>query len=134
MLNRCIKLLFILIWPLAVSADHVHWSGEYDKAFQQAYSNNKVLLVLVVKEDCHLCNDIIKTVFMNHSYIEQINRDMLSVIVTYEGRQSYPIEMYYTRVFPTLFIVDSQRELFLSKPLYGKDINIKNIEKILKSL
>jgi len=42
---------------------------------------------------------------------------------------SYPIEMYYTRVFPTLFFVDSQRELFLHEPLYGEEITDQVLKK-----
>jgi hypothetical protein len=56
---------------------------------------------------------------------------MVPVIVRYEGRLSYPIEMYYTTVFPTLFFVDSQREVFIHKPLYGKRITEEAIQKVL---
>jgi hypothetical protein len=56
---------------------------------------------------------------------------MVPVIVRYEGRLSYPIEMYYTTVFPTLFFVDSQREVFIHKPLYGKRITKEAIQKML---
>jgi hypothetical protein len=50
----------------------------------------------------------------------------------YEGRESYPIEMFYSRSFPTLFFVDSQTERFLSEPLCGKSIDKLAIEAFLK--
>ena len=55
---------------------------------------------------------------------------MVPVIVTYEGALSYPIEMYYTTIFPTLFFVDSSKETFLKEPLYGERITKGAIQKL----
>jgi len=63
-----------------------------------------------------------------------MNTKTIPVIVTYEGGENYPIEMYYTTTFPTLFFVDSQKELFLREPLYGEEINISILERIFKDL
>jgi len=109
----------------------VNWLGNYDVAHQKALKEHKPLLVLVVKKNNSLSSQIIKNVFMDRDYVDAINSKMVPVIVTYEGTLSYPIEMYYTTVFPTLFFVDSQRELFLKKPLYGKEITKEVIGKML---
>ncbi|MCD6211772.1 MAG: thioredoxin family protein, partial [Sulfurovum sp.] len=61
-----------------------------------------------------------------------VNSKMVPVIVTYEGVLSYPIEMYYTTIFPTLFFVDSERELFLHEPLYGEEITQDIVSEICK--
>ena len=106
-------------------ANHVHWLGDYDKALQQALKEHKPLLVLVVKKDSKLCKTILHKQFMNQSYIDTINEKFISVMVTYEGRTSYPIEMYYTTVFPSLFFVDTQTEMFMREPLYGEQISQK---------
>ena len=37
---------------------------------------------------------------------------------TYEGRLTYPIELFYSTTFPTLFFVDSKNESFLREPIY----------------
>ena len=119
---------FILFWLLVTlvsSANHVQWLGDYDTALQLAHKEHKSLLVLVVKHKDPLSNTIIKNQFMNHEYVDKINEQMVAVIVTYEGRISYPIEMYYTRVFPTLFFVDTKTEIFMRKPLYGEQISQK---------
>ena len=71
---------------------------------------------------------------MNRPYIVELDHHFVSVIVTYEGRETYPIEMYYTTVFPTLFFVDSSRELFLTKPLYGEEIKAERLAKIMQDL
>ncbi len=65
---------------------------------------------------------------MNQPYIETINQQMIAVMVTYEGRLSYPIELYYTTVFPTLFFVDAHKETFIGEPLYGEEINTTGIK------
>jgi len=125
-----------LLWLLTLFtyANHVHWLGNYDKALQQAHTEHKPLLVLVVKKDSTLCNTILHTQFMNHSYIYTINEKFIAVMVTYEGRTSYPIEMYYTTVFPSLFFVDTQTEMFMKEPLYGEDINTTTLFDTLQNL
>jgi thioredoxin-related protein len=129
---KCLLLLWLL--PLIAVANYVHWLGDYNQALQFAHKEHKPLLVLVVKKESKQCNTIIKDQFMDHSYIERINQKMIPVIVTYEGALSYPIEMYYTTIFPTLFFIDSQKELFLREPLYGDEIDFKKLKKILNEL
>jgi hypothetical protein len=128
---------FILLWllfPFVIFANHVQWLGDYDTALQKAHKEHKPLLVLVVKHKNPLSNKIIKDHFMNHTYVDVINQKMVPVIVTYEGRLSYPIEMYYTRIFPTLFFVDSSREIFFREPLYGEGIEARVLEEIISTL
>ncbi len=127
-------ILFWLLFPFVVFANHVQWLGDYDTALQLAHKEHKPLLVLVVKNKDPLSNKIIKNYFMNHAYVDIINQKMVPVIVTYEGRASYPIEMYYTRIFPTLFFVDSSREIFFREPLYGEGIEARALEEIISTL
>jgi len=124
---RSLVFLFILLSFLA--AEHVRWLGEYDRALALAHREHKPLMVLLVKASCPECNKLIQNLFMNQSYVDEINQNFISVIVTYEGRSNYPIEIYYSTTFPTLFFVDSQQELFLYEPLVGqiKPETIKNI-------
>jgi len=127
-----LKVLLFLLFPILLLANYVHWQGNYDEAFQEAHDKKKILLVLVVKRDSPSCNKIIKNIFMKQDYIEKINSDMVAVMVTYQGRLSYPIELYYTTVFPTLFMVNSQNETFLSEPLYEGNISVENLKKLWK--
>ena len=119
------------MFPILTVANYVHWQGNYDKAFQQAHDEKKVLLVLVVKNKTPLCHEIIRNVFMNQEYIEKINMETVAVMVTYEGALTYPIELYYTTVFPTLFLVNAQNEIFLSEPLYERNISVEKVKSIL---
>jgi len=126
-----LKLLRLWLFPLILSANFVQWLGDYDIAHQKALKEHKPLLVLVVKQNSALSGKIIQTAFMNKPYADRINKKMVAVIVTYEGSKSYPIEMYYTTVFPTLFFVDSEKELFLREPLYGDEITPAMLEKTI---
>ena len=130
MLQQPLKYLILWLLPLLLSANFVNWLGNYDLAHQKALKENKPLLVLVVKKNDPLSSKIIKNSFMNKNYVDVINNIMLPVIVTYEESLSYPIEMYYTTVFPALFFVDSSKEISLREPLYGEDITKKAIEKM----
>lgn len=130
---RPVTLLLMLALPLASFASHIHWLGDYDAALQKAISAHKPLLVLVVKQGDG-SSQAIQKALMNRPYITALDAHFVSVIVTYEGKKSYPIEMYYTTVFPTLFFVDSGRELFLAKPLYGKEIRAEKLDTIMQNL
>jgi len=125
----------LLLWLLSVGSyvNHVHWLGSYDKALELALKAHKPLLVLVVKKDSKASKTILHKHFMNHPYIDSINKQMIAVIVTYEGQLSYPSEMYYTTVFPTLFLVDTKTETFISEPLYEEEIDSNSLSEMVKN-
>jgi len=127
------RVLCLLIFPLFLWGSYVHWQGDYNKALSEAQNEQKPLLVFVVKEKTPLCNAIVQKAFMNQPYIDTINRKMVAVMVTYEGSLSYPIELYYTTYFPTLFVVESKHETFLEEPLYGEEINATMLSNIIES-
>jgi len=134
MFKQPLKLLLLWLLPFIASANHVHWLGNYDTALQKAHQEHKMLLVLVVKKDSSLCNTIIKERFMDQTYIDQINQKTVPVIVTYEGVSNYPVELYYTTVFPALFFVDSKTEMFMKEPLHGNKITNKVLAEIITNL
>ena len=115
------RFLFLISTLLAVAlnASHISWYGNFDKAHQASIKENKKLMVLLIKKDCKPCQDSIKTTFLNQPYIKDINDNYISVIVTKNQKESYPIEMLYTFEYPTLFFLDN-RELFVCNPIRGK--------------
>jgi len=125
------KILILLLFSLSLHASHVHWLGSYDSALKKAHKEHKNLLVYLVKKDVPACQNAIKESLMNQPYIQKLNDKFISVIVTYEGQMNYPIEMYYSQTFPTLFFVDSQHERFLTPPFYGEIITPKAIQGFL---
>jgi hypothetical protein len=125
--------VLVLFFPLWGFASHIHWLGSYDKALQKAIATHKPLLILVV-DNSQKSNKTIRNQLMNQPYVDTIDNHFISVIVTHESVESYPNEMFYTSIFPTLFFVDSSNELFLRKPLYGAEITVDSLAKITRNL
>ncbi len=122
------KLLLFLTLFHTLHDNHIQWLGNYQKALQQAQKTQKNLMIFLINKDCPLCHDILKKTFMNQHIVDTLNQKFICVIVTFDSKESYPIEMYYTTTFPTLFFVDGTHERFLTAPLYAKAITIKAIE------
>lgn len=118
------RIVFIFLLTMnAVYAENISWLGDYDKALAKARNERKQIMVLLVKKDCKLCNKIIVRNFMNHNYISDINKEYVSIIITFGNKNTYPVELYYSTNFPTLFFVDSIDETFLRDPVYGNKID-----------
>jgi hypothetical protein len=129
-----VRLFWLWLLPLFVSADFLHWQGDYTQAHTLARTSGKPLLVFVAKAEDARTNEVLRTVFMQHPYIQTLQKKTVAVMVTYEKASSYPIEMYYTTTFPALFLVDPKTELFMRPPLYGTQITPSQIEKIIVEL
>jgi hypothetical protein len=129
---RGVQLFVFWLFPLLLSADFLHWQGDYASAHALAQKSGKPLLVFVAKAGDDKTNEVLRTVFMNRPYIQKLQNSTLPVMVTYEERASYPIEMYYTTMLPALFLVDSRTELFLASPLYGKEITVAKLQQITR--
>jgi len=112
------NLLFFLLLMSFGNANHISWLGNYDKALEKAKKAQKPMMVLLVKKDCKRCNEVIVEHFINRDDIDELNEKYIAVMVTYEGRVSYPIELFYSTTFPTLFFVDSKHESFLREPVF----------------
>ena len=125
------KLIFLISAILYLNANHISWFGDYDKALEKAKEENKPLMILLIKDDCKKCKDIVKRIFTNHPYLDKLNKKVIPVIVNNSSKQSYPREMYWSNTYPTLFFVDSKTETFIHKPFYH-DVSILQIEGVLK--
>ena len=110
--------------------NHINWLGDYNKALAKAQKEKKPLMVLLVKKECKSCNDIIVKYFMNQDYIDRFNKKFVSVIVNYNQKSSYPIELYYSSSFPTLFLINSENESFLIEPIYKYGFSISKLSAI----
>ncbi len=110
--------LILLLLISSINANHISWLGDYDKALQKAKEEKKPMMVLLVKKECKRCNEVIVEHFMNSDEVDELNKKYIAVIITYEGKLTYPIELFYSRTFPTLFFVNSKDERFFKEPIY----------------
>ena len=111
-------LLFFVFCTLIYSKS-LNWRGDYDKALIEVKNSNKILLVMLVKNSCKKCNKVLNEVFTNQPYIKSLNQKVVAVLINKDYKNSYPIEMYYTTVYPTLFFVNPKNETFIKEPVYG---------------
>ena len=123
-------IIALILSSSMLMSNHIFWMGNYDKALQKAREQNKILMVLLIKNNCQKCKNIVKNFFTNKRYITRLNTAFTSVIVNADNKHSYPIEMYWTDRYPTLFFVDPNREIFLCKPIY-ETLDKKELENIL---
>jgi len=110
-------IVFVLLLS-SLSANHINWYANYDKAHQEAIKEGKNLMVFLIKKDCDLCRETLQKSFMNQSYVDNINTKFISVIVMKNQKSSYPIEMLYTLEYPSVFFLD-KTELFSCSPIHG---------------
>jgi len=120
------KLLLVVAFSVALFANHINWLGSYNKALQKAKNQGKPLMVLLIKNNCKMCKDIVYKAFSNQDYIKDLNKKYIAVIVNFNN-EDYPIELFYTTLFPTLFFVDAKSETFIKEPWYQESI-INNLK------
>lgn len=113
------KYLFIvLLFSITLQASHVQWRSNYENAHQEALEKNKTLMVFLIQKNCAECQKMLTNTFLNQKYINKVNENFVSVIVTKGQRNSYPIEMLYTMTYPALFFLNKE-ELFVGNNLFG---------------
>jgi len=109
--------LFLLTTSLFSSS--IKWHGDYTKALLSAKKQNKNIILFLQERDCQDCKKMLKTTLYNQDYIKNINDSYISIIVQRENQISYPIELFYTLTYPTIFFINTEDESFLMNPLYG---------------
>jgi len=124
-------LLFLLFCTVVLFSRTLSWRGNYAQAHQEARKSGKPLLVLVVRPGDPVTGEVMQNVFMNHPFLLRFEKKVVAVIVTCERAESYPVELYYTTVFPALFLVNSEDELFLKQPLFGSEITVDSLTRLL---
>jgi thioredoxin-related protein len=119
-----VTILFSLASGISVcSADsggHIVWRGDYEKAREYAVSTSRALMVVLTKQDCPECVSLVRRIASSPEYREALQNSMVAVIVDSDA-VSYPVELYYTTVYPALFIVESTTEIFLTPPCRGEE-------------
>jgi thioredoxin-related protein len=114
-----LRILLIIIIFINISfANNISWYSSYDKAFQIAQKDKKHLMLFIASTKNNNSNDILKNYFLNQDYIDYLNKNFINVLITVEHTSSYPIELFYTTSFPSIFFASYKDESFLSHPIY----------------
>lgn len=126
-------IIFTLIFTTYLFSNNISWYASYDKALQVAHKEKKNLMILITSSKDKKSNEVLKNYFMNQDYIKYINNNFISVLVNVDYKDSYPIELFYTTSFPSLFFASYKDELFLTHPIY-EFTNQEDFKKILYSI
>jgi hypothetical protein len=113
---RLFGLILLALLPLSA---HISWLGDYEVAHHLAQRQHKKLLVVLVKSECKACRELIRRIGSDPSLQRKITAQYIPVILTAGPGAIYPIELYYSTTFPTLFWVNAETETFLFPPCYG---------------
>ena len=92
--------------------------GSFEAARQKAFKEKKVMMVLLTTKDSVSSKQELQKIINNKKLRKLIEKKAVFVIVYKEQKESYPIEMLYTKSIPSLFFLDSN-ELFICKELYA---------------
>lgn len=124
-----ILLLFVLFLT-SLNAQNISWYSSYDKALEQAIKEEKNMMIFIASKKTTKSKEILQKYFLKQDYIKYINENFISVLVTVEYKTSYPIELFYTTQFPSLFFASYKDESFLAHPIYEFK-SIKDFKRIL---
>lgn len=113
------KILLILILLLSnLFSNNISWYHSYEKALITAQKEKKNLMLFIASTKSYNSNEILKQYFLNQNYVEYINKNFISVLITVEHKTSYPIELFYTTSFPSIFFASYKDESYLTHPIY----------------
>jgi hypothetical protein len=124
-----ILLILILLFTNLLS-NNISWYSSYDKAFYIAQKEKKNIMLFISSSKDNNSNEILKKYFMNQEYIDYLNKNFINVLISVEHKSSYPIELFYTTSFPSIFFASYKDESFLTHPIY----NFKSKEEFIDML
>ena len=132
------KILLILILLLTNLfsnniQNNISWYSSYDKALEIAQKEKKNMMLFIASSKEKNSNEILRKHFQNQDYINYLNTNFISVLITVEHKTSYPIELFYTTNFPSIFFASYKDESFLTHPIYDFKSKEEFID-ILKSI
>ncbi len=112
-------IFFVLILLVNLNAKSLHWQSNYDQSHKQALKESKNLMVLLIdSKDKKINRKLIMNTFMDKKYIDKIEAEYISVLITKDQKISYPIESLFTVEYPALFFIN-KNNLFLCDALFG---------------
>lgn len=113
------KIILLLILLLnTLFSNTISWHANYEQALKKAHQEKKNILLFIASSQNKNSNEILKNYFLNQDYIDYLNATFINVLVTVEHQTSYPIELFYTTTFPTIFFVSYKDESVLTHPIH----------------
>jgi thioredoxin-related protein len=132
---KIILILILLLSKLSSNniQNNISWYSSYDKALEIAQKEKKNMMLFIASTKDKNSSEILRKYFQNQDYINYLNTNFINVLITIEYKTSYPIELFYTTSFPSIFFSSYKDESFLTHPIYNFKSK-ENFIDILKSI
>jgi len=129
---KIILILILLLSKLSSNniQNNISWYSSYDKALKIAQKEKKNMMLFIASTKDKNSSEILRKYFQNQAYINYLNTNFINVLITIEYKTSYPIELFYTTSFPSIFFASYKDESFLTHPIY----NFKSKEEFIDIL
>ncbi|QSZ41993.1 DUF255 domain-containing protein [Sulfurimonas aquatica] len=102
----------------------------YEEALEIQKKSNKVIMLDVVRDGCHYCEDMKKNVFQDKEMLEWINQRFIPVEINLD-HDEIPLELkvYFT---PTFFFLDKNQKVLKKVPGSWSIEDFKDLTKGIK--
>lgn len=132
---KIILILILLLSKLSSNniQNNISWYSSYDKALEIAQKEKKNMMLFIASTKDKNSSEILRKYFQNQDYINYLDTNFINVLITIEYKTSYPIELFYTTSFPSIFFSSYKDESFLTHPIYNFKSK-ENFIDILKSI
>jgi thioredoxin-related protein len=95
---------------MAISAEEAAWAldaqNDFTKALQKAKTENKMLLLVVVKDDCTWCEKMVHETLKDKDIQDSLS-NMVTAVVDVHGKLPSDFKVIKT---PTVFFIDAKSE------------------------
>ncbi len=110
------RFVLTILYCLPLFAGGIGFSSDYKASLKRAKSEHKELLLYLYKDKTSI--KFLK-IFKHLKCSNTLKKHFIAVIKNFDADNSYPVEMFYTRSFPTIFFISSKDETLLASPLRG---------------
>jgi thioredoxin-related protein len=125
--------LIVLFYINNLNAQNIKWFWNYEAGLKEAKLKHKNIILFLIKKNSSKIQKMYVDIFQDKNISTYINKNFICIISIFEGKNSYPIELFYSVEFPSIFFVSYKDEKYLLKPLKG-DITKQDIKSSLKIL
>jgi len=124
-MRRATLLLLISLSSLLALEFHT-----YDEALKLQKQNGKIIMIDIIRTDCHYCTDMDKKVFQNAEMSEYLQKRFIPVKINLDSdKLPLGIKAHFT---PTFFFVNSKKKIII-KTIPGS-WNIQDFKDLTKNI
>jgi len=122
------KIVFIFLLMFS-SLNAIEWFS-YEEGLKLQAENGKVIMIDVVRSECHFCNEMEADVFYNKEMIKWLNKRFIPVKVNLD-KDKMPLDISISFT-PSFFFIDKNQKILKSVPGAWNIEDFKDLTKGIK--